>query len=58
MPGGASDEVEAAAAEDQPRDPAETDADEAAAQPRRRKRAARASVPSWDEIMLGRRAEK
>jgi hypothetical protein len=29
------------------------------AEPQRRKRAARrASVPSWDEIMLGRRAEK
>ena len=39
-------------------DPNETAPDAPAAPPRRKRAARRASVPSWDEIMLGRPAEK
>jgi hypothetical protein len=39
-------------------EPAPAETAEQQPEPPRRKRSARASVPSWDEIMLGRRAEK
>jgi hypothetical protein len=57
----ATDEVAASVdADDAPDDDGDSEpVEEPAAEPRRRGRAARrASVPSWDEIMLGRRVER
>lgn len=51
-------EPEATAADEPAEQLIEQPIEQPVEQPRRRRAGARASVPSWDEIMLGRRAEK